>query len=39
MRLVSDVDVVAESVEELHEVLDDVLYQLGFFHAQRERSA
>jgi hypothetical protein len=39
MHLVSDVDVVAESVEELHEVLDDVLYQLGFFHAQRERSA
>ncbi len=39
MRLVSDVDVVAESVEELHEVLDDVLYQLGFFHSQQERSA
>jgi len=39
MRLVSDVDVVAESVAELHEVLDDVLYQLGFFHSQQERSA
>ena len=39
MRLVSDVDVVAESVAELHEVLDDVLYQLGFLHSQQERSA
>lgn len=39
MRLLSDEDVVAESVEELHEALDDVLYQLGWFHSQREKSA
>ncbi len=39
MRLVSDEDVVAESVEELHEALDDVLYQLGWFQSQLEKSA
>lgn len=38
MRLVSDEDVVADSVDELHEALDDVLYQMGWFHSQREKS-
>jgi len=39
MRLVSDEDVVAESAEELHEALDDVLYQLGWFESRLEKSA
>lgn len=39
LRLVADADVVAESVEELHEVLDDVLYQMGWFETRLEKTA